>query len=60
MYDLVINHLVLDSYDHRGSQMGAQLEENPAFRRMINQLKLTAPVSNSDTGRSGGDQGDPI
>ena len=51
LYDRCVNALVLDYYDQRGTQMaGAQLVDNPAFRRAINQLKLTAPsVSESDT-----------
>ena len=33
-------------YDHRGTQTAGQaLVENPAFRRRLNQLKLTEPVS---------------
>ena len=54
-YDLCVNYLVLDSYDRRDiSFMGASAAENPAFRRMLNQLKLTEPdVSNSDTSGSG-------
>lgn len=39
-YDLCVNALVLDAWDHRGSQ-GASLAENQAFRRMLNQLKWT-------------------
>jgi hypothetical protein len=50
-YDLLINALVLDSYDRRdvsASTGGSQ--ENPAFRRSLNQLKMTEPdVSESDT-----------
>ena len=33
-------------WDHRGAQTDGQaLVENPAFRRRLNQLKLTEPVS---------------
>lgn len=50
-YDLCVNALVLDSWDNRGTQAaGYNITENPAFRRTLNQLKLTEPVSNSDTG----------
>lgn len=52
LYDLCVNALVLDSYDVRGAQsVGTGISENPAFRRMLNQLKLTEPpaVSDSDT-----------
>lgn len=53
-YDLCVNCLVLDAWDQRGlSISGAGITENPAFRRRINQLKITEPdVSNLDT--SGG------
>jgi hypothetical protein len=41
-YDLVVNALVLDSWDHRElSIQGTTVVENPALRRIINQLKLT-------------------
>lgn len=43
-YDLCVNHLVLDGYDRRGATVsGSALEDNPVFRRMIVQLKLTEP-----------------
>lgn len=43
-YDLCVNSMVLDGYDARGSQAeGSTLMENPAFRRMLSQLKLTDP-----------------
>ena len=50
-YDLCVNYLVLDSWDRRdASFVGAASSENPAFRRLLNQLKLTEPdVSNLDT-----------
>ena len=59
-YDQCVNALVLDAWDHRGSQTAGQaLVENPAFRRRLNQLKLTEPVSEYDTGsgRLGGAYG---
>ena len=51
LYDRCVNALVLDYYDLRGTQLaGASLVDNPAFRRSLNQLKLTEPdVSESDT-----------
>lgn len=50
-FDLCVNALVLDAWDNRGTQTaGYSMTENPAFRRILNQLKLTEPVSNSDTG----------
>ena len=45
-YDQCVNALVLDAWDHRGTQTAGQaLVENPAFRRRLNQLKLTEPLS---------------
>ena len=49
-YDMCVNALVLDAHDNRGVQMGVNLQENRAFRRRLNQLKLTEPVPNSGTG----------
>ena len=40
----------LDRYDNRSGQTSGQLWDNPVHRRALNQLKLTEPVSNSDTG----------
>lgn len=41
-YDLLVNALVLDGWDLPGAQAeAAVLRENPSFRRMLNQLKLT-------------------
>ena len=53
-YDLCVNALVLDAWDRRGAAVQAQgscaAVENRAFRQMLNQLKLTEPVSKLDTG----------
>lgn len=50
-YDLCVNYLVLDGYDRRDVTItGTIVSDNPMFRRMITQLKLTEPVvSDSDT-----------
>lgn len=48
-YDLCVNHLVLDSWDKREVSVSGTSGDNPAFRRMLNQLKLTENVSNLDT-----------
>lgn len=43
-YDLCVNYLVLDGFDRRDitfSGHTVQATENPAFRRLINQLKVT-------------------
>lgn len=43
-YNLCINALVLDAWDHRGAQIsGSSLVDNPAFQRTKNQLKHTEP-----------------
>lgn len=53
-YDLCINYLVLDSYDQRDTVITGTIVDNPAFRRIMNQLKLTEPVvSESDTTGTG-------
>ena len=52
-YDLAVNFLVLRDFDLRDATItGTIVEDNPAFRRLIVQLKLTEPVSDLDT--SGG------
>lgn len=52
-YELCINRLVLDAWDCRGTsaeeRLSASIMENRAFRRTINQMKLTEPVSKLDT-----------
>lgn len=54
-YDLAVNYLVLNSYDQRDPIVtGTIVADNPAFRRVLNQLKLTEPVvSDSDTTGTG-------
>lgn len=49
-YDLCVNYLVLDAYDRREVTItGTIVSDNPVFLRMLTQLKLTEPVSESDT-----------
>ena len=49
LYELLVNAWVLDSYDNRGTQTaGNALQENPALRRVMNQLKLTVPISGTE------------
>lgn len=49
-YNLCVNSLVLDAWDNRGTAADSKLAENLAFRRTLNQLKVTEPdVSNLDT-----------
>ena len=54
-YDLAVNYLVLSFYDQRDTVItGTIVADNPAFRRIMNQLKLTEPVvSDSDTTGTG-------
>ena len=41
-YDLCVNYLVLDGWERREVTItGTTVSDNPAFRRLINQLKLT-------------------
>ena len=43
-YDLCVNYLVLDGYDRRDVTItGTIVADNPAFRQLITQLKLTEP-----------------
>lgn len=43
-YDQCVNYLVLDAWERRETSMVATVAaDNPAFRRLINQLKLTEP-----------------
>lgn len=43
-YDLVVNYMVADSWDRRDMTGGTD-QDNPAFRRLINQLKQTVGLS---------------
>ena len=44
-YDLCINYLVLDFWDRRDTNyVSTVVADNPVFRRMVTQLKLTEPV----------------
>lgn len=55
LYDLVCHAMALDAYDHRGTELETTVTENPAIRRMLNQLKLTEPpASSSDAGAGEG------
>lgn len=52
-YDLCVNAMVLDSWDHRDmKEPGSQVAENVAFRRMLNQLKLTAFSLDGETAQT--------
>ena len=45
-----VKYLALDLYDRRDTAVEGALSDNPAFRRLINQLKLTEPVPYSGPG----------
>lgn len=40
-YDLAVNFMVLRDFDLRDAEVMGTVQDNPAFRRLINQLKLT-------------------
>ena len=43
-YDLALSYLVLDAWERREASMVATVvADNPAFRRLMTQLKLTEP-----------------
>lgn len=45
-YDLCVNAMVLDSWEHRDLKEPAnQVSENVVFRRMLNQLKFSEPTA---------------
>ena len=48
-YDLCVNFMVLRDFDLRDAEVSGTITDNPAFRRLITQLKLSEPVSDSDT-----------
>lgn len=50
-YDLCVNYMVLDGYDHREMAAAASTMDNRAFRRTLNQLKLTEPAEEAGHGR---------
>ena len=56
-YDMIVNRLVLDAIDNPGAQIGSNLQENKAFRRSLNQLKHSEPVSNLGTGTGASEAG---
>lgn len=52
-YDLCVNFMVLRDFDLRDAEVTGTIQDNPAFRRLLTQLKLTEPVSNLDTSGEG-------
>lgn len=48
-YNLCVNYLVLNGWERRDLTItGTAVVENPAFRRQLNQLKLTEPSARID------------
>ena len=43
-YDLAVNFMVLRDFDLRDAEVAGAIQDNPAFRRLITQLKLTEPL----------------
>lgn len=53
-YDLAVNFMVLRDFDLRDATItGTTVADNPSFRHLIVQLKLTEPVSDLDTSGEG-------
>ena len=48
-YDLCVNFIVLRDFDLRDAEVSGTITDNPAFRRLLTQLNLSEPVSDSDT-----------
>lgn len=49
LYNLCIKPMVLEAWDNRQAVTSGTVQNNPVFRWRINQLKMTEPVSDSDT-----------
>ena len=53
-YDLAVNFMVLRDFDLRDATItGTIVNDNPAFRRLITQLKLTEPAAGADPSGEG-------
>ena len=42
-YDLCVNFMVLRDFDLRDAEVTGTIQDNPAFRQLVTQLKLTEP-----------------
>ena len=49
-FDTLVDAIVCDNWDNRGTQQEISMPENPTFRQSLNQMKQTEPVSRLDTG----------
>ena len=47
-YDLAVHFMVLRDFDLRDAQVSGTVSDNPAFRRMLTQLKLTEPAGEEE------------
>lgn len=47
-YDLAVNFMVLRDFDRRDATVTGTVGDNPAFRRIINQLKWSEPDTNRE------------
>lgn len=54
-YDLAVHFMVLRDFDLRDAQVSGTVSDNPAFRRLVNQLKLTEPAPDAETPGGGAD-----
>ena len=55
-YDLAVHFMVLRDFDLREATItGTTVNDNPAFRRLVNQLKLTEPAPDAETPGGGAD-----
>lgn len=59
-YDLLVNCMVLNAWDYRDmTYVSTVVADNPVFRRMMNQLKLTEPRDVSKLDTSSGEEEQP-
>lgn len=47
-YDLCVHSMVLRDFDQRDAQVSGTVSDNPAFRRLLTQLKLTEPAGEEE------------
>lgn len=52
-YIQCVKYLTLDQYDRRDGSTDGTVGENPAFRRLMNQLKLSEPAAAQAAGAEG-------
>lgn len=52
-YDLAVNFMILRDFDLRDAQVSGTVNDNPAFRRLVTQLKLTEPAAGTGPSEEG-------